>query len=354
MIDLVDDHIAALPAPTCYLCGAPGEFLYCDLKDRLFGAPGSWNVKRCPRPSCGLAWLDPMPSQEDIGKAYKNYFTHQGPDTWNIEKKYGLLGQAYRFVKDGYLAQRFGYATAKSNWQRHIGLLLYLLPIRRASVNQGVMGLRARPGGHLLDVGCGNGQLLTLFRALDWQVEGVEVDPLAVGQARYSGLEVRLGSLEAQQYPADHFDVITMNHVLEHVHDPAELLRECHRILHPGGLLVAVTPNLESWGHRIFRESWRGLESPRHLFLYTTKSLQMLARNAGFAIEALRTSPLLAPVIFQASQDIASTDRHKMDLLPPSGQRLKARGFLWLEWALLKLKPNLGEELVLVGEKSHV
>lgn len=354
MIDLVDDHIATLPAPTCYLCGAPGEFLYRNLKDRLFGAPGSWNVKRCLRPGCGLAWLDPMPTQEDLGKAYKNYFTHQSPVAQNIVRKNGLLGQAYQFVKNGYLAQRFGYATAKSNWQRHIGLLLYLLPIRRASVNQGLMGLRARPGGHLLDVGCGNGQLLILLRDLGWQVEGVEVDALAVGQARASGLEVRLGNLEAQQYPANHFDVITMSHVLEHVHDPAGLLRECHRILRPGGLLVAVTPNLESWGHRIFRESWRGLEPPRHLFLYTAKSLQMLARNAGFAIGSLSTSPLLAPVIFQASRDIALTGGHEMGSKVPMRERLKARGFLRLEWALLKLKPNLGEELVLIGEKLHV
>jgi 2-polyprenyl-3-methyl-5-hydroxy-6-metoxy-1,4-benzoquinol methylase len=354
MIDLVDDPIATAPAPTCYLCGAPGNYLYRNLKDRLFGAPGNWNVKRCLRPGCGLAWLDPMPSQKDIGKAYKNYFTHQGTDTRSKVKKNGLLRQAYQFVKDGYLAQRFGYATAKSNLQRSVGLLLYLLPIRRASIDQGVMGLRARPGRRLLDVGCGNGQLLILLRDLGWQVEGVEIDPAAVEQACASGIKVRSGSLEAQQYPADHFDVVTMSHVLEHVHDPAVLLRECHRILCPGGRLVAVTPNLESWGHRRFRESWRGLEPPRHLFLYTAKSLQMLARNAGFAIGSLRTSPLLAPVIFQASRDIASTGCHKMDSLAPSEQRLKASSFLWLEWALMKLKPNLGEELVLVGEKFHV
>lgn len=354
MIDLVDDHIATLPAPTCYLCGAPGEFLYRNLKDRLFGAPGSWNVKRCPRPGCGLAWLDPMPSQEDLGKAYKNYFTHQGPVAQNIVKKNGLLEQAYQFVKNGYLAQRFGYATAKSNWQRHIGLLLYLLPIRRASVNQGVMGLRARPGAYLLDVGCGNGQLLTLLCALDWQVEGVEVDPLAVGQARSRGLEVRLGSLEAQQYPANHFDVITMSHVLEHVLDPAGLLRECHRILQPGGLLVAVTPNLESWGHRRFRDAWIHLDPPRHLYLYTSKCVQILARNSGFAIGSLRTSPIGANFVFQGSRDIALTGCHKMGSKAPIGERLKACGFLWLEWALLKLKPNLGEELAFVGEKLHV
>ncbi len=351
MIALVEDHITTIPVPTCYHCGAPGEFLYRNLKDRLFGAPGSWNIKRCPRPSCGLAWLDPMPSQEDLGKAYKNYFTHEAPDDRSSIRRNDLLKQACQLVKDGYLAQRLGYATAKSNWQKAAGLVLYLLPSRRAFLNQSVMGLRAQPGGRLLDVGCGNGQLLTRLRDLGWQVEGVEVDPAAVEQARAGGLKVHLGSLEAQQYPQNHFDVITMSHVIEHVHDPAGLLRECHRILQPGGRLVAITPNLESWGHRIFRDAYIHLDPPRHLYLYTFQSFQILARNSGFTIRYLRTSPLAAPFTFQSGRDIAAKGCHVMASMAPPGERLKASGFFWLEWALLKLRPNLGEELVLIGDK---
>src|SRR2546423_11625544 len=70
------EQIRSVPCPACYLCGAVGEPLYKDLKDRLYRAPGSWNLRRCPGPGCGLLWLDPMPAEDDIGKAYESYFTH--------------------------------------------------------------------------------------------------------------------------------------------------------------------------------------------------------------------------------------------------------------------------------------
>lgn len=337
--------------PSCIFCGTNGEILYKGLVDRLFGAPGDWNLKRCSNPECGLAWLDPMPSREDIGKAYKNYYTHHIAGNRSNEGRNNLLRQAYQLVKDGYLAQRFGYATARSAWQRTIGLLLYLLPARRASLDRSVMGLRAQPGGRLLDVGCGNGQLLTRLRALGWQVEGVEVDPAAVAQARASGLEVRLGSLEAQQYPPNHFDVITMSHVIEHVHDPAGLLRECRRVLHPGGRLVVTTPNLNSWGHRFFKDSWFPLDPPRHLYLFTFNSLQGVLKSSGFKVRSAATSGLSAGEIHRGSRAIARTGAYDLGSVPPRPDRLRAAGFYWREWTLLKFKPGLGEELILIGKK---
>jgi len=60
------------------------------------------------------------------------------------------------------------------------------------------------------------------MRSLGWQVEGVEVDPAAVRQARAMGLEVRQRYLEDQDYPEDSFDAITLKHVIEHIHEPID------------------------------------------------------------------------------------------------------------------------------------
>src|SRR5258708_36641931 len=98
------------------------------------------------------------------------------------------------------------------------------------------------------------------MRRLGGDAEGVDVDPLAVENARARGLPVRLGDLAAQRYPADHFDAIYMSHVIEHVHDPVALLSECRRVLKVGGRLVALTPNVESWGHRRFQRAWAPLD----------------------------------------------------------------------------------------------
>ena len=63
--------IRSNPKTHCTLCRGEGKCLYSNLTDRLFGAPGEWNLKRCTNPGCGLVWLDPMPIEEDIGKAYQ-------------------------------------------------------------------------------------------------------------------------------------------------------------------------------------------------------------------------------------------------------------------------------------------
>ncbi len=70
------DLIRTRPCPNCYLCGEPGELLYDNLEDRLFDAPGKWTLRRCASQDCGLVWLDPMPLEKEISKAYSKYYTH--------------------------------------------------------------------------------------------------------------------------------------------------------------------------------------------------------------------------------------------------------------------------------------
>src|SRR5207249_6934470 len=113
---------------------------------------------------------------------------------------------------------------------------------------------------------------------------------------------VHLGPLASHQFASGSFDAIAMSHVIEHVHDPAGLLRECHRILRPGGLLSVVTPNWSSLGHRYFGRSWRGLEPPRHLQLYTLPTLVRELRQAGFVVETARTSVRIADFIWSWSR----------------------------------------------------
>ena len=100
-----ENEIRTYLCPDCALCGVKGEPLYQDLKDRLFGVPGKWNLKKCPNPDCGLIWLDPMPLEEDIGKAYIRYYTHQDASQhYNALK--GLLKYLFRFAQEGYWANK--------------------------------------------------------------------------------------------------------------------------------------------------------------------------------------------------------------------------------------------------------
>lgn len=275
---IIDRPIQTKPCPECYVCNTRGESLYCDLKDLLFGAPGIWHLKKCPNPTCGLIWLDPMPVPQDLAKLYANYYTHDRP-----VRKAGILLRVHERAVSGYLNLQWGYKLATSSKVDVVlGYLVYLHPAYRAYADARVMNLRRRSPARLLEIGFGNGAVLDRLQSFGWRVEGVEPDPVAVENARKRGLNVRIGDLVDQHYPDESFDAIVSSHVIEHVPDPLKLLIECYRILRPEGRLVFYTPNANSWGHRLYKEHWRGLEPPRHLYLFTISSLTALACKAGF------------------------------------------------------------------------
>lgn len=337
--------IRTVEKPACYLCGTEGVPLYANLPDRLFGAPGLWNVKKCPNAACGLFWLDPMPVPEDIGKAYIHYFTHAGPG------KNSLSGNLKKFFLDAYLARSLAYPSTNSPWQKTAGLFLSAVPGLRERIGRAVAWLPYQPGGRLLDVGCGSGAFLVKMRRLGWLVEGVEVDPAAVAQARSQGLEVHCGTLEEQCYPDGAFDAITLFHVIEHVHEPVQLLAECWRLLKRGGRLMVMAPNTASWGHKIFRENWRELDPPRHLYLFSRKSMGLLAIKAGISGTLIYTHVSMASGIYQTSRAIARTGIVKPSSHSCLTAKLRGSFFSLLEHWRLPRHPEAGEELILMGVK---
>lgn len=342
----IDEKIRTRAAQSCKVCGAQGTPLYNHLRDRLFSVPGEWNLKKCQNISCGLVWLDPMPREEDIGKAYRTYYTHQDKKPKNT-----LLRRVYRRIAVGYSANRYGYEIkGVSVLDRLLGRLIYLHPGRRSDLDYRVFYLNAQLGGRLLEIGTGSGESLKRMSDLGWLVEGVDVDPSGVKNAKAKGLNVHLGSLEQQDYADNTFDVITMNHVIEHVHEPLALLKECRRILKPGGEIVVVTPNILSWVHRLYKSNWLHLDPPRHLHLFTIEALKNMAMQAKFTgIEC--SSSLRARGVFLTSKSILNTG--KVDL----AGKYSLTTHLWaeimelVEWLLMKLGIVEGEEIVLICKK---
>jgi ubiquinone/menaquinone biosynthesis C-methylase UbiE len=107
-----------------------------------------------------------------------------------------------------------------------------------------------------------------------WEVYGLDFDPRAAEAARSEGLSVQYGKVECQGYPSEFFDAVTLNHVIEHIPDPCKTLKECLRVLKPGGRLIIVTPNGTSLGHLFFGRHWRGIEAPRHLHIFSFESIK--------------------------------------------------------------------------------
>lgn len=364
-----DAQIGSESRPDCYLCGTPGLPIYQGLRDRLFGVWGEWSFKRCQNSGCGLVWLDPMPTEADLGKAYQSYYTHAeagaaSPD--HPGSAPGLIARIVRklhwrlywhpywrlrwAVQDGYLQTRFHYSGDR-RWHRYLAPMAHLYPSGRAGF-EAVPGYLTAPraGARLLEVGSGSGDQLALMRRLGWEAEGVDFDPFAVQAATSKGLPVRLGTLAEQAFPECHFDAIYMSHVIEHVHDPVGLLRECRRLLRADGVLVAVTPNVQSWGHRHFGPDWLHLDPPRHLMLFSAGTLLTVARKAGLAVTSLRRSAHCSAHMWDKSLELrrrgATSIRRPTADSSPAGVL-----FQLMQRVLRSADPRSGEEIVLIARK---
>ncbi|NQW95261.1 MAG: methyltransferase domain-containing protein [Polaromonas sp.] len=342
-----ENIIETTPCPTCRICQLPGLSLHQGLRDRLFGVPGEWNLKKCGNPKCGLIWLDPMPVSEDLGRLYETYYTHE------IRENNSLAKGLYRRAIDAYLSKRFGYpARAERNaFDDLLGALLYLHPGARAEADARVMELPVHPGGRLLEVGFGNAKTLARMQTLGWDVQGVEFDPVAVNNAAASGLVVHLGDIAAQNFADESFDAVVSSHVLEHLPDPEGFLRECWRVLKPGGIVLAYTPNSRSLGHLVFGPNWRGLEPPRHLHLFNSDNLIGMARAVGLSDISYRVT-VRGGVILAASWYLSRMSKSQ-NLLTKKGSRILEEVAHYLSWAACKFNGNLGEELVLTARKPE-
>jgi 2-polyprenyl-3-methyl-5-hydroxy-6-metoxy-1,4-benzoquinol methylase len=266
----------------CPLCGGGNRaILHERLIDNIFyTAPGKWSSWRCLE--CQCSYLDPRPSQASIHKAYENYYTHQEPISNPSYTELSRFRKLRRTLANGYINWR--YSTKKTPTSRvGIPLLLCLWPLKN-SIDRTYRHMPRIPagGGALLDVGCGNCSFLELAKSSGWSVVGVDPDEKAITHGLKEGINVKQGGIEQFDGEENLFDVITINHVIEHMHDPVTVLKACHRLLKPTGQLWLETPNIDSFGHRYYMENWRGLEPPRHLVLFNSNSLVRALVNAGF------------------------------------------------------------------------
>ena len=247
----------------CPVCGSTERTVLFDgLKDNVFFvALGKWILHSCTQ--CNSAYLDPRPSRASIGKAYGSYYTHAVGTGRENDKKLAFFKRLRRMMSNGYLNHRFGTnrfpASGLGQW------VAKLLPSQREILDTEFRYLpKPTQGQRLLDIGCGNGFFLASAKEAGWQVSGVEPDPVAAAVARDRGVHVMVGTVDLLADESNCFDVITLSHVIEHVHEPQKLLESVHRLLKPGGVIYVETPNIESHGAALFKKEWRGLESPRH------------------------------------------------------------------------------------------
>lgn len=325
------------PVDVCPVTGRRGVVRYPSVRDYSFGAEGNWSISADA--GSGHLWLSPRPSDADISSLYENYYTHGGQD-----KETSIWAKAIAIAR----SRRLGYPPP-----RDAGLAAQIVARMPTVSDSGAMDalkIFAHEQGRLLDLGCGSGSFMARMQKWGWDVVGIEPDPKAVAhlKGKYN-FDIRTSLIGCDDL-AGSFDLITMNHLIEHLPDPLQTLKQCRKLLRPNGRVIVVTPNARSLGLYIFGQFWRGLEAPRHFHVFTATSLRDTFKAAGFEVDTLTTEGRMARGIFTVSLQ-AARGRQRIEVEPTFRASEKLAGYFFhlIEGLLLKIYPQLGEELYCVA-----
>ncbi len=213
----------------------------------------------------------------------------------------------------------------------HVGYSNYLALTNhlRFVVGELLRPLKDVTPGVALDVGCSMGVVLDQLRQRGWTPYGVDVSSYATEYARHEfGLNVFTGTLDDVDLPPDSVDLATMLLTVEHLPDPKGVLRQVHRLLKPGGVLIVGTHDIEGLWPRIVGARWRHFSMPEHVYYFSRRTLTRMLADVGLETFRATETATLAGVVDadETNEGFYAPVRllHKTRLLGPAAPLLRA------------------------------
>ncbi len=247
---------------------------------------------------CGFIFTQDHPEESEMGRYYDvaSYVSHS-------DTKKGIVNRIYHEARRWMLKQKHKMVVEQSGKDK----------------------------GSILDIGCGTGYFLEVMQSNGWDVNGVEISP----SARASAQE-RLGKpLTSNMFDLDNddktYDVISLWHVMEHLHDLDRTFDLLDKKLKKGGLLIVALPNADSTDAAHYKDYWGAYDVPRHVWHFTPSTFGLLANNKGYVVENTLPMHLDGFYVSMLSEKYAG---HKMSFV---------RGITFGKWVFvnsLKKKEN--------------
>lgn len=193
----------------------------------------------------------PQPKGTELSKYYESddYISH-------TDSKRSIFEKAYHFIKNIALKNKLSLVNS------------------------------LQKKGKLLDIGAGTGDFLLTAKNDGWNVIGVEPSEKARSIAAKKGIELK----PVADFDDHSFDIITMWHVLEHVPDLQNQIKELKRLLKPNGAIIIAVPNFKSYDAKYYGEFWAAYDTPRHLWHFSKTAIKKLFQNEN--IELVKIQPM--------------------------------------------------------------
>ena len=233
-----------LEKSSCIICDESQNSAFYETVNNRLNIDETFTIVRCN--SCGFKYLNPRPTLSAIEKYYdmEEYHPHKITNESILDKIYTKV--------------------------REINI----------NVKKKLLNKLCTQKGKLLDVGCGTGEFLVAMKKYGWDVTGMETAKEARGIASKDDIFVYddLNKIEG------HFDIITMWHVLEHIHDVSGLMKSLNGLLSDSGFLIIAVPNIDSLDSKFYKSEWVALDTPRHLYHFRPDDIQILLDKNNFEL----------------------------------------------------------------------
>lgn len=217
-------------------------------RDRLHNAPGIYSVYECQ--TCSLQRTTPRPTPSSMHHFYPDDYGPYSDKPFSIGRTRGFKGMFYKLFK----------------------------------LNTRVLPLKS---GSMLELGCSSGSYMEYAKSEGWDVEGVEYSINAAKVAIDKGFKVHVGALEDIPNCDKKFDLIVAWMVMEHLHQPVQVLNNLNSWLKDDGYLVFLVPDSNGLSRKLFNNLSYDLHLPNHLFHYNAKSIEILLEKTNWKLERI-------------------------------------------------------------------